>query len=262
MSEVFVVKGKNLVERSLKVLELINPKPSEKTILIKPNLVEPFSKDSGAVTRPEVVEGIVKFFEGNDYEIVIGEGAAVEDTNQCFEKAGYYEIFSKHDVKLVDLNKGPFIKVKLNGKVLKEIEVAKIVLKSYLISVPVLKEHAFEVTLGLKNLMGILKPKNGYPTKSYFHAEGDYKVWAERMVDLATKIKPSLTLIDGTTGMFGSHLFGKLEKFDLTIGSKDVIAADWIGSLFLKKQEVYYLKLALERGIGTYPSKIHVIQIS
>jgi uncharacterized protein (DUF362 family) len=35
----------------------------------------------------------------------------------------------------------------------------------YIISVAVLKEHAFQVTLCLKNMMGIIMPKGDYPVR-------------------------------------------------------------------------------------------------
>jgi uncharacterized protein (DUF362 family) len=165
MSKVIIAEGKDIVERTYLALKKLNPampKKGEK-ILIKPNLVEPMSNDSGAITRKETVEGIIKFFGDENYEILVGEGSAIYDTTKCFKEAGYYELEEKYKIKLVDLNSSEFFSVK--GKYW-DFEISKLAKECYLVSAAVLKEHAFAVTLCLKNLMGILKPKGGYPVKS------------------------------------------------------------------------------------------------
>ena len=159
------------------------------------------------------------------------------------------------------MNEGNFVRVKVEGKVWKEVEISKLALESYLISAPVLKEHVFQVTLSLKNLMGILKPRGGYPNKSYIHAEDDEKIWAERLCDLLLAVKPRLAVIDATTGMFGSHLYGRLEEFNSTIASEDVLAADLVGAKLLGHEKVFYLELALKRGIGKKPTKVEIFEV-
>jgi len=260
MSEVVVVEGKDIVERTYVALKEIKPNlPKGKfKVLIKPNLVEPMSNDSGAVTRKETVEGIVKFFEKKECEIIIGEGASILNTTECFEKAGYYELAEKYNVKIIDLNKTEFISVK--GKYW-NFEISKLVKECYLISAAVLKEHPFEVTLALKNLMGILKPRENYPTKAYMHFEHDREKWAKRLCDLARAAKPSLAVIDATTAMLNSHLFGKLKTLNLTLASEDILACDFVAANLLGHKEVFYLNLALEEKIGNKPTKIKKIKL-
>ena len=262
VSKVVLARGKDIVKRTYAALKEISPKIEKRKILIKPNLVEPMPKDSGAVTRPETVEGIIKFLYDHfeDCEIIVGEGSAIFETERCFEEAGYYEILSKYDVRIVNLNRDEFVKIKVNSKFFPEFEVSKLALESYLISVPALKEHAFEVTLSMKNMMGILKPGKSYPLKSYIHKEEDYKIWSERLCDLISKVKPNLAVIDATTAMFGSHLFGKIKKLDLTIASEDCLAADIVGAEILGHKNVYYLNLALKRKIGNIPTEIKEIE--
>jgi uncharacterized protein (DUF362 family) len=115
--DVVVTEGEEPIGRTMDALKIYRPEmPKVGSILIKPNLVEPLEKTSGAVTRPEIVEGILRYIqEISDAEILIGEGAAIRETSLCFEKAGYLYFCEKYDVKLVDLNKGPFEKVNLEG---------------------------------------------------------------------------------------------------------------------------------------------------
>jgi uncharacterized protein (DUF362 family) len=251
MSRVVIARGKDIARRTELALKTLNPQlpPKGSRVLIKPNLVEPMDRNSGAVTRPEVVEGIIKFLK--DYEIFIGEGAGIFNTDECFEKAGYYELEERFSVKLVDLNKGPFIKLKGDFW---EFEVAKLAKNAeYIVSAAVLKQHAFGVTLCLKNVMGLLKPQGKYPVKAYIHKESSLKLWAERLCDLVAAIKPNLAVIDATTGMFGSHLDGWLRKLDMSIASEDAVAADLVGAELLGNKNVYYLNLALKKKIGSHP---------
>lgn len=62
MSKVIIAKGEDVAKRTLAALKALAPKlPARRSrILIKPNLVEPMPRDSGAITRPEVREGIIQ----------------------------------------------------------------------------------------------------------------------------------------------------------------------------------------------------------
>jgi len=259
MSKVITTKGKDIAKRTKLALKALKPllPPTGSKILIKPNLVEPMESNSGAITRPEVVEGIIQFLIEKEYEIFIGEGAGVLNTTECFERAGYYELEEKFQVKLVDLNKGPFIKLKGNFW---EFEIAKLVKEvNYIISAAVLKQHPYEVTLCLKNMMGVLKPRKRYPVKAYMHKEGSMQPWAERLCDLLLAAKPNLAVIDATTGMFGSHLYGELKRFDMVVTSEDAVAADVVGAKLLGKENVLHLNLAIKKGIGSKPEEIKEI---
>lgn len=262
MSRVLVVKGKDITKRTLVALKKLSPRLPSKgsTILIKPNLVEPRPRESGAVTRPEVIEAVIQFLGDGNYEIYVGEGAAILDTSRCFEKANYLYLEGKYNITLVDLNQGEFTEVKVNGNYWKEFEIAKIVKEAdYVISAAVLKHHPFQVTLTLKNMMGVLKPGEKYPVKSYIHRENNHEIWADRLVDLVSLVKPNLAVIDATTGMFGSHLSGSLKEFDLTLVSEDALACDILGAKLLEYERALHLDLALKRRLGAEPTQIESI---
>ena len=268
MSRVVISKGKDIVKRTKKALLKLKPNlpPKNSKILIKPNLVEPFPKDSGAVTRPEVVEGIIKYLNSvGKYKLIIGEGCSYTGrTRECFEKAGYYYLENKYDIKIIPFDEKEFVLVKLNGEKWKEIKVSKIAKESdYIISAPVLKEHGYKVTLALKNMMGILEPRGYYPNKDYMHRLGFvFKGgWSKRLCDLLTKFRPDLSVIDGTTAMYGSHLYGELKQMDLTIVGEDPVAVDSVASNILGHEKVFYIEDAEKRGIGSKRAEIDKIII-
>ncbi|RLG09817.1 MAG: hypothetical protein DRN68_00565 [Thaumarchaeota archaeon] len=267
MARVVVVKGGEIKERTLKALSILSPRlpKAGSRILIKPNLVLPSSNDSGAITRREVIEGIIEFLGDDRYEIFVGEGAAIHDTWRCFREAKYDELEKKYRVKLVDLNRDEFREVR--GKYWK-FKVSKLFLDSdYIVSAAVLKEHAFKVTLTLKNMMGVLKPGRFTPTKSYMHREYDFGIpsgktkWARRLCDLIMIKRPDLALIDATTAMFGSHINGRLKRFDMVIVSEDPVACDIIGAKLLGHEDIFYLEMMLDERLGEAPSRVDRIEV-
>lgn len=239
-----ICQDKDIIKRTKKALEILQPKfpPPGSLILIKPNLVEPRHKNSGVITRPEIVEVVIQWLDDKNYQIVVGEGSAVPTTDIAFWRGGYRYLTKKYKIKLINLNKGPFVKIKTDKDYWPEFEINKLVKETnYLISIAPLKEHLFGVTLTIKNLMGCLKPK-GIPNKSYVHPNNNQELWTKRMVILYQYLKPNLAIIDGTTAMFGSHIDGRLEQKDLTIVGEDALTVDLIGAEILGHKEILYLR--------------------
>lgn len=259
-NKVVICQGENIIKRTKRALEILKPKLPKigSKILIKPNLVEPKKKESGAITRPETIEGIIQYFSNQNYQIFIGESSAGWNTQQAFKLGGYLELEQKYKIKLIDFDKEKFVKIKLNSPFWDFVEISKIALETdYLISVAPLKQHVYVVTLTSKNMMGVIKSQRKYPTKQYMHKESNREIWAERLCLLLKKIKPHLAIIDGTTAMYGSHLDGKLQKKNLTIIGEDPVAVDIVGAEILSCKKVFYLEKMIKKKIGNYPKKIY-----
>ncbi len=251
MSKVAIVKGLNPVESTVKALEMIKTDLDEvlyakKPILIKPNYINARHPSTGITTDSRVVEGIVKFLkEHGKNNIVIGEGSGFADTFEAFKVAGIDKVAEKWNAKLVDLNKDCFVEVyPPNPLALKKVKVAKTALESLIVSVPKLKLHRLAtVTLGLKNMMGALASKgvmhNGH--------------LSENIADLASVLKPSLTVIDGVIAGEGYETSGNPVEMNLVIAGTDPVAVDAVGAALMEVQptEVKHLVLAEKKGLGT-----------
>jgi uncharacterized protein (DUF362 family) len=90
-SRVIIVEGEDIINRTVNILKHLKPEipKSGGRILIKPNLVEPMGKDSGAVTRPETVEGVIRFLmEIGDYEIIVGGGVCIPRHHAMLQNSG------------------------------------------------------------------------------------------------------------------------------------------------------------------------------
>jgi len=251
MIKVAVVKGTNPVETTVEALEMIKPDldivlSTEKPVLVKTNYINSRHPSTGITTDSRVVEGIVEFLqEYKIEEIVIGEGSGLADTFEAFKVAGIDAVAERWNVKLVDLNRDDFVEVyPPNPLSLKKVKVAKTALESVIVSVPKLKPHrAATVTLGLKNMMGALASKGSMHDGSL----------SKNIVDLASVLKPSLTVIDGIIAGEGHETSGNPVKMDLVIAGTNPVAVDAVGSavMGIPPTDVKHLILAEKKGLGT-----------
>lgn len=251
ISRVAIIKGSDPKEITVRALETIMSDldavfSTKKPILIKPNYITAQHPSTGVTTDGRVVEGVVKFLKehGKD-NIVIGEGSGWADTFEAFRVAGIDKIGEKWKVKLVDLNKDVFVEAyPPNPIALRKVKVARTALESVIISVPKLKVHRLAtVTLGIKNMMGTLASK-GSMHNGRLHAN---------IADLASLLKPSLTVIDGIIAGEGHETSGNPVKMDLVIAGIDPVAVDAVGAavMGIPPTEVKHLVLAEKKGLGT-----------
>jgi len=248
MPRVAIVKGKNPQDMTVKALEMVNADKAlskEKPILIKPNYINARHPSTGITTDSRVIEGVVKFLkQHNAKEIIIGEGSGFADTFEAFQVAGVNAVAERWNVKLMDLNKDEFIEISPpNPLALKKVKIAKTALESTIISVPKLKPHRLaRVTLSLKNMMGAVTPKG-----SIHHP------LSEKIVDLASIIKPSVAVIDGIIAGEGHETSGNPVEMNLVIAGTDPVAVDAVGAavMSIPPDSIKHLRLAEERGLGT-----------
>jgi uncharacterized protein (DUF362 family) len=252
MSRVAIVKGTDPVESTVKSLELAESDVSrvlsgKKPILIKPNYINSKHPSTGITTDSRVIEGVVKFLkERNIEDISIGEGSGLSNTFEAFKIAGVDALAERHGVRLVDLNNDEFVEVyPPNPLSLKKVQVAKTALESTIISVPKLKLHRIAtVTLSLKNMMGALA------SKGTMHAGLSL---SENIVDLASVLTPSLSVIDGIIAGEGHETSGNPIEMNLVIAGTDPVAVDAVGAtvMGIEPTEIKHLLLAEKKGLGT-----------
>jgi len=115
------------------------------------------------------------------------------------------------------------------------------------INVPIAKQHgSARLTLGMKNLMGVVQNRNG------FHARGLHQTIA----DLNSAVRPALTVVDAVriltrNGPTGGSL-DDVKRTDTVIASADVVAADtYAATLFgLAPADVPYIEIGAAMGLG------------
>jgi uncharacterized protein (DUF362 family) len=115
------------------------------------------------------------------------------------------------------------------------------------INIPIAKHHGSTgLTLGMKNLLGIIKSPN------QFHQRGLHGCIA----DLSSAVRPTLNLVDAVRILTrGGPTGGNLRDVKMTntvIASTDIVAADaYAATLFgMKGSEIEYIRRAAELGVG------------
>jgi uncharacterized protein (DUF362 family) len=224
-------------------------------VVLKPNMSFSRTPDFGATTHPLVVATVAQACMEAGAQQVLVLDHTLQRAELCLERAGIREACKNiSGAYVLALQERKFFgEIKIpQGKVLERVEVFKEILDGHvLINIPVAKSHsATGVSLGLKGLMGIIWDRES------FHSQFNIN---QAIADLATVIKPQLTLLDATRALAsgGPGGPGEVKKPNLIIAGIDPVAVDsygvsivpWYGQNF-KGRQVEHLLVAHQRGLG------------
>lgn len=257
--QVSIVKVRqSVIEAVLEAMELADWKsfvPKGAAAALKPNLGFDFFLP-GTVTGPWVVEGILQAIKGHVGQIYLVEsGQILVNVEKAFRQTGMADLCRRYDVSWVNMSKGPFKRLKVpDGLVLREVEVPEILLKTTLITVPVMKTHGRTVITGaLKNQWGCLRE-----LRHNYHLVLD-----EALVDVNTLFKPAFAVMDGTVGLEGNGpKSGRPKVADRVLASGDAVALDAIAAKVMgfAPQDIGHIQLCARRGLGVGdPDQIEVV---
>ena len=263
-----VAKGKDygaLVDRVMKPLGGMGAFVKEGArVVVKPNIGWDRSPEQGANTHPDVVKAIVRQCLDAGAKRVLVFDNACNDIRRSYAKSGIKAAVESLDdsrAQCVYIDKKKFVPVKIaNAKSLKEFEFYKDALESdcdCYINVPIAKHHCLaKLTLGLKNIMGIIGGNRGEI----------HKDMGPRIADLNLVVYPKLTIIDATrillrNGPTGGNL-ADVKVLDTLVASADCVAADaYATTLFkMKPEELSSTVAAAELGLGEMDlSKVKIV---
>lgn len=251
-----VARGKDyeaLVERVLSSLGGMGSfvRPGDK-VVVKPNIGWDRSPQQAANTHPLVVKALVEQALAAGASTVLVFDRTCNEERRCYNNSGIIDALKSLKNKRVKydyIDNRKFVPVDIKkGKSLTRWEIYRDALEadSY-INVPVAKHHGLSrLTLGLKNSMGIIGGRRG----QLHHDLG------QKLADLATVIKPQLTVIDATrillrNGPQGGDL-DDVKVNDTLIASTDPVAADaYATTLFgLEPQDIESTVAAYKMGLG------------
>ena len=256
----------------------------KKRVVMKPNVTVPSDIDSGIITHPAFISGMIDYLKEigiKPDDIMVAEGGGDNIMDEYYDKGGYTEVARKQGIKLVNLNLDESIVHKMpSAEYLKEIGIAKTVKENYFINVPKLKTHNLAVTtLCMKNLMGTITPPEirhlcAFP-KEYgnrWHEitpsgiELREEVLCRRLCDLAKASVPDLNIVEGIVGRDGTAFHhGKNIQTNLVVGGKNPTSVDAVTSYLMgfEPSAIGYLKIAFQRGLGEIDiEKIKIYEIN
>jgi len=218
-------------------------------VVVKPNIGWDRTPLHAANTNPEVVAEVVQMaFEAGAKRVVVTD-ASCNDPNRCFQRSGILRAAGLKGAEVIIPSDHRFRGMRLKGEVLDEWPVyTPLIQADKLINVPVAKHHNLaKYTGAMKNWYGSLGGR-----RNRLHQSIDLSV-----ADLATFMRPTLTVLDATrvlvrNGPQGGNI-DDTKVLNQVIASIDQVAIDAYGCTLVrqKRENIPYLKMGQERGLGT-----------
>ncbi|MBN1641161.1 MAG: DUF362 domain-containing protein [Anaerolineae bacterium] len=219
-------------------------------VIVKPNIcVNHATFEYAATTNPTVVATLVRLaFAAGAKRVRVMDTPYTGDPETAYRTSGIYdavieaggemEVMSQIKYAAFDIPAGRDI---TSWPVYRDVMEADV-----LINVPIAKQHgSSRLTLGAKNMMGVIQRANQFHRNLH-----------QRIADLATLVRPHLTVMDAVRiltahGPGGGNL-ADVTKLDTVIASHDTVVVDaYTTTLFgLTPDDIDYVRLTAEMGLG------------
>jgi uncharacterized protein (DUF362 family) len=219
-------------------------------VVIKPNIAWDRTIEQAANTNPLVVAEVCRLcLEAGARRTVVTD-VSINNPRSCFARSGIAGAVRAAGAQVILPEERLFREVDLRGEVLDSWPVLEPFLSAdKMINIPIAKHHSLTgATLGMKNWYGIL---GGPRQRLHQHIH-------ESLVDLATVMRPTLTLIDAyrvllRNGPSGGNTADVALKKTLIAGTDPVALDAYAAQAYwgLDWRTLRYLKLAGERHLGT-----------
>lgn len=220
-------------------------------VLVKPNIGWDRTPEQAANTNPDVVAEVVRQCSNAGAKRIIVTDVSCNDPRRCFQRSGIAEAARNAGAEVVLPDPAMFKDVDLQGEILRAWPVLDLFLNvDKVINVPIAKHHSLTgTTLGMKNWYGMLGgPRHQLHQKIH-----------ESLVDLADFVRPTLTILDcyrilARNGPTGGNLQDVILKKTLVAGTDPVALDAYVAKAYwnLEVSSLPYLKMAANRGLGTY----------
>jgi uncharacterized protein (DUF362 family) len=226
MSLVAVVKGERGLEPVFRAIELIPYREALEpydTVLVKPNLITNDTFETGITTDPIVVEAVIRKIQELDKKVMVVETeGGTTSPDVAIIETGMMDVIERLGSEYINMRKLDE-KVELEvqePRAIAKFKVAQLAVESAIITVPSLKTlHHTTITMGLKNMFGMLTTRNKY---------GMHQLGTNNFIyDICKTLPPTLSVIDGFYGKSGRGPWsGTPVKMDTILASVDPVAAD------------------------------------
>ena len=234
----------------------------EKSVLLKPNLVE-YIAGVEVNTNPVLVAAAAEaFLRLGAGRVVVGEGPGHQrDTHLVLAESGLAAQLRGQKIDFIDLNRDELSRVptRANFTGLDHLWLPRTVLASdFTVSMPKIKTHHWAgVTLSMKNMFGIVPgTKYGWP-KNVLHWKGIHR----SILDICATVPIHFVIADGVIAMEGNGpLHGTHRHLGKIVLANDPVAADFVCArlMGLNPSLIWHLDRA-SRFLGNGPGRIDLI---
>ena len=252
MSRVAVVRGERALESVYRAMTLIDyhePLEPYDTVLLKVNLITSHTYETGITTDPIVVEAVInKVQELDKRALVVETEGGITSPDTAIHETGMMEVIERLGAEYVNMRKlDDKVELKVeNPHKVKKFKVARIATEYPIITVPTMKTlHHTGITMGLKNMFGMLITRRKYP----MHRHGMNNV----IYDIVKTLPPTLSVIDGFYGKEGKGPWqGNPVQMNTIIASRDPVAADAVAArcIGMDPWSIDHIRWLHEAGVG------------
>jgi uncharacterized protein (DUF362 family) len=238
-------------------------------VVVKPNIGWDRTPEQAANTHPEVVAAVAEMCLAAGAKSVRVFDRTCNEPRRCYVSSGIQEAVERlarkshaeDALRVYHVEDRKFVRTAIPGALaLKEWELYRDALEAdKIVNVPIAKHHTLAgVTLGLKNLMGVMGGNRG---QIHFRLP-------ECLVDIHRRVPARLTVIDAgrvllRNGPSGGNL-SDVKIFGKVFASADVAAADVVAAekIFgLAPGEVSHIQKALDSGLGiSSPAQVLLLE--
>lgn len=217
-------------------------------VLIKPNVGWDRQPEQAANTNPDLVGAMVRLCLGAGASEVWVTDVSINDPYRSFARSGIEAGVKKAGGKVKFSAESDFSQTDLKGEVLKTWPVSRFYHEAErVINMPVVKHHSLsKASISMKNWYGILGGR-----RNRLHQDIHTSI-----VDLASAVRPTLTVVDATRVLFQNGPTGgnltDVSTHDTVIVGTDEVALDSYSLKYLNLtiEDVPYLGMAVKRGLG------------
>lgn len=230
---------------------------TNKHVAIKPNDTWALQNDLTACTQADTLKATIRYVKKfSPRKITISGGSGAAQTIDVFRYLGLDKVIEEEKVEFFDHNNAPFHTVTLNYGPMPEIKVNPHIFNyETIISLAQLKVHdSAVVTLSMKNIAMSFPAADyyGHPRESYDHTHSIFRDLQAFITAMCQKFPFHLSIICAHPAMtLRGPIGGRTFEADLTIASKDFVAADTVGATILNRTEVSHIIQAEKIGLGT-----------
>tara|TARA_B100000029_G_scaffold516253_2_gene628112 strand:+ start:129268 stop:130350 length:1083 start_codon:yes stop_codon:yes gene_type:complete len=267
------------------ILQALNLDSGNRGVMIKPNITAGAPRNSGIVTHPAFVGGIVDYFTADlgisNKNIFVGEASSKLTSSAQREvnwnRSGYTEMSLEKEVQLLELaDYGNIRKTPGNTVHLHNIGISRWADADniFYINVPKLKTHNLSIaTLCGKNQQGVMIPvverhlcsdawrktfgdENKKKNGREWMDEKNHEAWQRNIAhmhwDVFLACQPNFNIVEGIVGRDGNAFYlGRNFPSGLVIAGESMPAVDLVAAYLMgfEPKNLIYLQVGIERGL-------------
>ncbi len=218
---------------------------SNKRVLIKPNMIGPFSPNVAATTHPIVVKAIIEIVQNHGGTACVGDSpSGVYSLDHTWIVTGIKAVCQDMGAEMISFEGAG--SDDYEGLLISNAAMNV----DMMINVPKLKTHSLTLmTAGIKNLFGCV---SGMLKQRYHVRYKKIHDFSGMLVKLANSISPQLTIVDGIVGMQGNGPSAgqPIDVGHIIIGDH-VFATDYIAAqvMGIAPSDIEMLCIACEQDV-------------